>query len=162
MGVLTRALAVAALCFCGCASTPSPAQRALVEQPIPPWPESVADTCPESRVSVECFRTYGFPWAAVHEGMANIHEQLRGCIRRDSVPVQVKLTIETRGGSPSCVEASVWDNELEKFQSIPWLGDDLLFAAETARCAATVVARDLVLPDSPPDEHCRWNSPLHF
>jgi hypothetical protein len=78
------------------------------------------------------------------------------------VPVKVMLTVETRGGSPSCIEASVWDNELEKFQSIPWLGDDLLFAVETARCAATVVARDLVIPDSTPDETCRFRYPLEF
>jgi len=107
---------------------------------------------------VECFRYEGFPWTAIREGMANIDEQLQGCLRRDAVPVKINLTIETQGGSPSCVEASVWANELEKFQSLPWLPDDQFAEAEMARCAAAVVARNLVLPESPPDEHCRWSS----
>ena len=162
MSVLARALAVAALCFCGCASTPRASQGLLVEQPIPAWPASVADTCPERRVSVECFRYEGFPWTAIHEGMADLNEQLQGCTPQDSVPVKVRLTIETRGGSPACVEASVWLSELEKFQALPWLPDERLSEAETARCAAAVVARGLVLPDSPPEEHCRWHSPVHF
>lgn len=109
---------------------------------------------------MECFRNYGFPRAAVHEGMSKINEQLLGCSRLASVPVKVELTIETRGGLPSCVEASVWVNELEKFQSIPWLADDRLSEAEMARCAAAIVARGLVLPESSPDEHCRWSSRL--
>ena len=141
MSVLTRALAVAALCFCGCASTPSPAQRALVEQSIPPWPESVADTCPERRVSVECFRDSGLPKAAVNEGMANLFEKLHDCIRRDAVPVKVMLTIETRGGAPSCVDRS------------PRSG-------EAARCLANAVARHLVIPNSRPDEACSFRYPV--
>jgi len=92
---------------------------------------------------MECFRGSGLPKAAVNEGMANLFKQLHGCIRRDAVPVKVMLTIETQGGSPSCVERSVLDNE-------------------TARCAATVVARDLVIPDSAADETCRFRYPLKF
>jgi len=160
MKIVLRAIVVIALGLSGCASAKSANQGLLVEQPIPAWPASVTDTCPERKVSVECFRHEGFPWTAISEGMANINEQLRGCLREDSVPLKIKLTIETRGGLPSCVEPSVWVNELEKFQSIPWLTDDQLSDAETARCAAAVVARDLVLPDSPPEEHCRWNSRL--
>ena len=140
---LLLSLPVLALGLSGCASTPSPVQTLLVEQPIPAWPASVADTCPERRVSVECFRDSGLPKAAVNEGMATLFEKLHACIRRDAVPVKVMLTIETRGGSPSCVEPSVRDNE-------------------TARCAATVVARDLVIPDSTPDETCRFRYPLKF
>lgn len=162
MRVFTHALAAAALSFCACASTPSPVQRAVVDKPIPAWPASVADTCPEREVSVECFRREGFPRTAIREGMTNLEEQLQGCIRRDSAQVRVKLTIETHGGSPSCVEASVWDKDLEAYQSVRWLHDGLLSAGETARCAATVVAGALVLPDSSPDEHCRWNFPIHF
>ena len=158
MSTLIRTLTVTALFFCGCASVPKPA----LEQLSPAWPESVADECPERKVSVECFRSEGFTRSAVHEGMSKLEEQLQGCIRREAGPIQISLTIETRGGTPSCVEASVWVNELEKFQTLPWLADDLVLAAETARCAASVVARDLVLPESPPDAHCRWNMPIHF
>ena len=143
MNIIPRTIVVIALGLSGCASAPSPVQTLLVEQPIPAWPASVADTCPERKVSVECFRGSGLPKAAVNEGMANLFEQLHGCIRRDAVPVEVMLTIEARGGSPTCVDRSVRDNE-------------------TARCAATVVARELVIPDSPPDETCRFLYPLKF
>ena len=162
MGMFIRSIAVAAFFFCGCVSTPSPVQRGQVHEPIPAWPESVAETCPERKVSVECFRREGFPKADIRAGMEKLNEQLKGCIRRDSVQAKVRLTIETRGGAPSCVEASVWDKELEAYQSVAWLHEGLLSAAETARCAATVVARDLVFPGSPSDEHCRWNFPLSF
>ena len=148
---MNRSLQLSLLAVCllsvmglgGCASTPRPVQTLLVEQPIPPWPASVADTCPQRRVSVECFRGSGFPKAAVNEGMADLSEQLQACIRRDAVPVKVMLTIETQGGTPSCVDRSVRDNE-------------------TALCAATVVARDLVIPESTPDETCRFVYPLKF
>ncbi len=162
MRVFTCALFVSVLVLWGCAATPNSVKKRLVQQVPPEWPASVADTCPERRVSVECFRAEGLPWTAVNEAMEGRYEQLRACIRPDSELVKVKLTIETRGGSPSCVEASVWDKDLERFQSLSWLHDGLRSAGETARCAATIVARDLALPDSPPDEHCRWSTPLHL
>jgi len=140
---LLLSLSVLALGLSGCASTSSPIKGLGVEQPIPAWPATVADTCPERAVSVECFRGAGLPKAAVNEGMSKLLEQLHGCIRRDAVPVTVMLTIETQGGSPSCVEPSVLDNE-------------------TARCAATVVARNLVIPGSTADATCRFNYPLKF
>jgi len=158
MSTLIRTLTLTALFFCGCASVPKPP----LEQLSPAWPESVADECPERKVSVECFRSEGFPRKAIEEGIASLQDQLAGCVRRDAGPVQVKLTIETRGGTPSCIEASVWVEELEKFQTIPWLADEEVLAAETARCAAAIVARDLVLPESSPDDHCRWNFPIQF
>ena len=158
MSTVIRTLTLTALFLCGCASVP----KHPIEQSIPSWPESVAEACPERKVSVECFRSEGFPRSAIHKGMTTLEEQLKGCIRREAGPIQISLTVETRGGTPSCVEASVWVNELEKFQTLPWLADDLILAAETARCAASVVARDLVLPESPADAHCRWNMPIHF
>ena len=158
MSTLIRTLIVTALFFCGCASVPKPP----LEQPSPAWPDSVADECPEREVSVECFRSEGFPRKAIEEGMASLQDQLASCIRREAGPVQVKLTIETRGGTPSCVEASVWLHDLEKFQTIPWLADEQALAAETARCAAAIVARDLILAESSPDDHCRWNFPIRY
>ena len=162
MRTFTRTVAIAALLSCGCASAPKTVQRTAVDPPSPVWPESVADECPERKVSVECFRSAGFSRKAIGEGMASLQDQLAGCLRRDAGPVQVKLTIETRGGTPSCVEASVWLHDLEKFQTIPWLADEQVLAAETARCAAAIVARDLVLPESSQDDHCRWNFPILF
>ena len=58
-------------------------------------------------------------------------------------PLKVMLTIETRGGAPFCVERAPRDDE-------------------AARCVAKVVARHLVIPNSPDDERCHLRYPILF
>jgi hypothetical protein len=53
------------------------------------------------------------------------------------------LTIETQGGSPSCVDRSTPDSE-------------------AARCLAKTVARHLVIPNSDPEERCSFRYPVSF
>ena len=131
MKVITRAVLVLALGLSGCASVPAP-----VEPRVALWPESVAQTCPERRVSLCCFRT-----GAIGDAMASLAEDFRACHGPRVEPVMVRLTIETRGGAPSCVERSPQDHE-------------------AARCLAKVVARSLVIPDSPPEEACGFRYPV--
>ena len=94
--------------------------------------------------------------------MDALAERMEECTRPGSDSVNISLTVETRGGRPTCVEPSVWVAPLEKYQSLHWLSEDRESEAEVARCAAAVVARYLVLPESPEDEHCRWDSTLFF
>ena len=75
--------------------------------------------------------------------MRGLIEHIRTCHRPDAGPVEVTLTIETRGGSPSCVSRTPRDSEV-------------------ARCVATAVARHLVIPKSWPDERCSFRYPFAF
>jgi hypothetical protein len=122
----------------GCASAPP-----LVQPSVTPWPTSVADVCPTRTVSQECFRGAGFPKGAINTGMEALIEALRTCHRPGAESVLVKVTVETRDGSATCVERSPRDDE-------------------TARCVAAVVARDLQIPGSTPDETCRFTYPFRF
>ena len=138
MKITAHVMTVIALSLSGCASAPTPAKPLVVT-----WPEAVADTCPKRTVSVECFRGPAFPREAIKAGMAKLHEQFFACIRYEELPIELSVTIETKGGAASCVDASVRDTE-------------------TARCVAAVVARDLRIPDSPPDETCGFRFPFKF
>lgn len=73
--------------------------------------------------------------------MEALSDQLSSCIP-GSESVLVTLTVETRGGLPTCVERT---------SSHP-----------SARCAAAVVAHGLVLPEAPSEEMCRFRYPLRF
>ena len=150
------------LLLCACASTPGSAQQGHLESQTAEWPASVAPECPERKISVECFRKEGFPSAAVEAGMGLISEHLENCGAAPAEPVNVRVTIETKGGRPTCVDPSVWVASLEKHQSLKWLSEDRKAEAELARCAAAAIARHFVLPDSPEDEQCRWSSGLLF
>ena len=143
MKTIQAAIVIIALSLSGCASAPSVVETPKINQPIPPWPESVADTCPERKRSIECFRGSGFPKEVVREGFATLVDAFHGCIRPESLPVAFTLDIETLDGAPTCVDRSVRDNE-------------------TARCVATVVARSLRLRDPPPGETCAFTFPFKF
>ena len=131
MKVISRAVLVLALGLSGCASVPAP-----VQPKVESWPGSVAQTCPERRVSLCCFRT-----GAIREAMERLTDDLRACHGPDVEPVLVELTVETHGGAPSCVEPSPR-------------------GSPAARCLARAVARGLVIPDSPPEEACGFRYPV--
>lgn len=133
MNALVLIFAAAALFLGGCATTPTPVQR-----PTEPWPESVADSCPQRTVLLEC-------WIAPpsDDTFLRLTEKLRSCQPPGAEPVEVRLEVETRGGTPSCVG---------------WEPRD----SETARCVAGVFARHLVIAKSPPDERCSFTYPVRF
>ena len=131
MKVITRAVLVIALGLSGCASTPLPVQPRVAA-----WPASVAETCPRRTVLLECFRK-----PSIRAAMRRLIEPFRACRLPGAEPVKVMLTIETRGGAPSCVDRS------------PRSG-------EAARCLAKAVARHLVIPNSRPDEACSFRYPV--
>ena len=144
MKIISAAVMIA-LALSGCASAPTPTQSAKpgLNQPIPEWPESVAETCPKREISLECFRGAGVPREAVRQGFASLVERLHGCMRPDELPVSFKLRVETLAGAPTCVEPTV-------------------LGKETVRCVATVVARELRLAGSTPDEACGFTYPFKF
>ena len=143
MKLFLLVLAAIAFGLSGCASAPEPVSTQRINQPIPPWPESVAETCPKRRVPLECLHGHGVSKRGVNQAFEALVEQLHGCIRPESLPVKVDLRIETRGGVPMCVDRSVRDNA-------------------TARCAATVVARGLRVSGGSPTETCSFTYPLRF
>ena len=152
----------ALLLLSACASTSGPNQKGHAESQPTEWPPSVAAECPDRKTSVECFREGGSPSAAFQVGMSALTEHLERCKSEQPEAVSVRLTIETRGGRPTCVDPSVWVAPLEKYQSLRWLSDERKTEAEVARCAAEVFARHFVLPDSAESEHCRWTSRFLF
>ena len=117
----------------GCASAPVPVERAE-----PAWPQGVAQTCPQRRVSQCCFRT-----EAIKEAMARLKAGFRACHGPDVEPVLVEIRVETRGGVPSCVGRTPKESE-------------------AARCLASVVARSLFIPDSAPEEACSFRYPVRL
>ncbi len=131
MKVITYAAVVLALGWSGCASTPT-----SVQPRVAAWPASVAQTCPQRTVPLCCFRS-----PSIRDAMARLTEDFRACHGPHVEPVKAMLTIETRGGAPSCVERSPQDNE-------------------AARCLAKAVARHLVIPESPPEEACGFRYPV--
>ena len=141
MDTFKRLSLIVVLFMSGCATTSAPIRPTA--PPAPTWPVDVADECPTRTTSVECFRGSGFPKEAITQGMEQLAEAFRGCHLPGAEPVAFKVTIETLGGSASCVEPTVE-------------------AHETARCVAAVIARDLQLPGSAEEEHCRFTFPLRF
>ena len=133
MNVIGRVVVVTALWCSGCASAPSP-----VPSQVEAWPETVADTCPKRKVSLFCFRK-----PAIRAAMEGLIEPFRACHRPGAEPVTVMLTVETRGGSPSCVARSPRKSE-------------------TGRCLAKTVARHLVIPNSPDNQRCGFRYPVRF
>ena len=133
MKLISYLVVVLAFGLSGCASAPAP-----VKPPVEAWPSSVAQTCPERRVSLCCFRS-----GAIREAMGRLTEDLQACHGPAVEPVLVELTVETLGGVPSCVERSLKDNE-------------------AARCLATAVARGLVISDSPREEACSFRYPVRL
>jgi hypothetical protein len=131
MKVISRAVLVITLMLSGCASTPIP-----VEPSVAAWPASVAQTCPQRTVPLCCFRS-----GSIDAAMKRLTESFLACYRSGAEPVEAMLTIETRGGSPACVDRSPRNNE-------------------AARCLAKVVARHLVISDSPGHEACRFRYPV--
>jgi len=133
MRVITHLMVITVLGFSGCATTPltAPVQ-------VPPWPASVARTCPQRTILLECFRS-----SSIRHAMKGLVQRLQACHRPDMESTLVKLTIETRGGAPSCVQHSRLNNQL-------------------ADCLAKTVARSLVIPDSPKSERCHFRYPILF
>ena len=70
-------------------------------------------------------------------------DRFHACYSPEASPVKVMLTLETRGGAPSCVESSPEDNAI-------------------ARCLVGVVANHFLIPGSDPEERCAIRYPLHF
>jgi len=133
MNHFRRALLVLALCSFGCASSPP-------VTPSPPtlWPETVADTCPRRRISLECFRK-----PAVEAAMRRLVEHFRACHRPGMEPLHISLQIETRGGLPACVAHSPRGHPVSD-------------------CVASAVARSLVIPESPKEQQCSFRYPVAF
>ena len=137
VGVLM--VSIVTLWCVGCASAPT-----VASSPAPPpasvqdWPVSVADTCPRRAVSVECFRR-----ESIDAAMRSLGQKYRACYRPGGVPIKVMLTVETRGGTPSCVQRSPRSDA-------------------GALCLATGVAQHLRIPKSPADERCRFRYPLRI
>jgi hypothetical protein len=133
MNVITRIVVVTALGCSGCASAPTP-----VPPPVVPWPTSVADTCPQRKVLLECFRK-----PDISAAMKGLIEHFQACHNPPADPVLVSLKIETSGGTPTCVQHSPRNNEI-------------------AGCVAKAVAHYLVIPNSPKDERCDIKYPVRF
>ena len=108
-----------------CASSPAP-----VQQPLQPWPTTVAKSCPRSKIPLECFRK-----GDISETMQRLANEVTICHGREPKPVLVTLRMQTLAGAPSCVE-------YKPHQS------------ETARCVGHIVANQFQLPKSPKDERC--------
>ena len=117
----------------GCASKPL-----QVSDKEEQWPHAVDRTCPDRKVLPECFRRQDIDLA-----MRRLLPFIQNCLQQAGDSTLVKLTVETKDGRPSCIEHRLNGNE-------------------TAECVAGAVARELLLPDSPTGEHCRFNYPVRL
>jgi len=131
MKVSAHAIATVALFLSGCVSAAPPAPK-----PSVPWPATVADTCPEREVPLECFRR-----ASIQAAIESLSVELGACHRPGEQPVDVMLRVETLAGAPTCVERSPREGE-------------------AVSCLAKAVARHLVIRDSRPDERCSFRFPV--
>ena len=121
-----------------CASAPAPAPAS-----VEPWPERVSERCPDREIALECFRGSGVPRAAIDAAVRSLIDDIQACVRPDALPLQMSLMVETLGGAPTCVDASVRDNPI-------------------ARCTASLVARKLRIPGALPEETCSFRYPFRF
>jgi len=133
MNIFLRTAMIVFLGCGGCASTP-------LSEPlsVEPWPESVAQTCPERERALECFRS-----PSIRAEMNSLAERFRACYRLGDPPVKVMLNVETRHGTPSCVDATPTDNR-------------------AARCLASVVANHFEISEEYDNERCQFRYPIHF
>ena len=98
--ILTTAI-ILSFCQAGCGSSPS-----VNPDAVQTWPQSVADTCPQRKVLLECFRREG-----IRVGMRTLSPHFHRCIRSGMATVKVMLSIETKGGTPTCVARSPHSNK---------------------------------------------------
>ena len=133
MNAIKYTLVVILLWCSGCASTPL--SESLSAEA---WPDSVASTCPERERDLECFRK-----PSIEAAMRGLIERFQACYRPGDPPVKVMLNVETRNGSPSCVESTPSDNQ-------------------TARCLASVVANHFMISQEYDGERCQFRYPLYF
>ena len=121
----------------GCAGSPT---ATVKERPSTSlvWPDSVAADCPPRRISLECFRKPNIDLA-----MRALVAQFRACHPLDASQSTIMLTVETRGGAPTCVEHTPRNSE-------------------TGYCVARAVAARFKVPNSPPNERCSFRYPVAF
>ena len=135
MHIILRAVIVIALGHAGCATAPPAAPSQVV-----PWPDEVSQTCAKPKVSLCCFRT-----GLVEPAMHKLVDKFRACGARGAHTVTVMLTIETRGGFPSCVEYTASPSP-----------------SPFAQCVANTVARHFFIPQSHKDERCGFRYPVQW
>ena len=128
--IMTTAI-ILSFCQAGCGSSPS-----VNPDAVQTWPQSVADTCPQRKVLLECFRREG-----IRVGIRTLSPHFHRCIRPGMATVKVMLSIETKGGTPTCVARSPHANK-------------------AALCLASAAARHLVIPNSKPSERCSFRFPV--
>ena len=112
-------------------------QPLVQPKPATTWPHNVAKTCPKRTIALECFRR-----SDIDKAMKALSKALNACHPLVDESVMVELTVETRGGRPTCVGHQP--------------------TTKAGACAVKVVARHLTIPGSKETEQCQFEYPIRY